>query len=51
VISLVVGLIILGVLLWLVETMLPIDAAFKTIIRVVVILAALIWVARALGVF
>jgi hypothetical protein len=51
VISLVVGLIILGVLLYLVEAMLPIDANFKLLIRIVVILAALLWIARSFGVF
>jgi O-antigen ligase len=42
-IGLVVVLIIIGVLLYLVETTIPMAAPIKTIIRVVVILAVLLW--------
>jgi hypothetical protein len=46
-IGVLVILIVVGVLLYLVESTLPIDAAFKTIIRVVVILAVLLWLVQA----
>lgn len=45
-IELVVILVVIGVLLWLVETQLPIAAPMKTIIRVVVILAVVLWLLR-----
>jgi hypothetical protein len=47
-ISVIVTLIVVGVLLWLVETYLPMAAPIKTIIRVVVILFVCLWL---LGVF
>jgi hypothetical protein len=45
-IELVVVLIVVGVLLWLVETQLPLAAPMKTIIRVVVILVVVLWLLR-----
>ena len=45
-IELVVILIVVGVLLWLVETQLPIAAPIKLIIRVVVILVVVLWLLR-----
>jgi hypothetical protein len=39
-------LIVVGVVLYLVETTLPIDASIKTIIRVVVILVVLLWLVQ-----
>jgi len=47
-ISLVLVLIVIGVLLWFVETYVPMAAPLKTIIRVVVILAVLIWLLQVL---
>lgn len=45
-ISLLVALIIFGVILWGVDQ-LPLDTTVRTIIRVVAIVALVIWVARA----
>src|SRR5262245_58217888 len=42
-ISLVVVLIVIGVLLWLVNSMIPMDAKIKTIINVVVLIAVVLW--------
>lgn len=47
-ISLVVVLIVIGVLLWLVQTYIPMDPMIKRIITIVVIIAVCIWL---LGVF
>ena len=47
-ISLVLILIIIGVLLWLINTYIPMDAKIKKIINVVVVVAVVIWV---LGIF
>jgi hypothetical protein len=42
-IQLVVILIVIGVLLWLVNTYIPMDATIKKIINAVVIIAVVIW--------
>jgi len=42
-ISLVVVLIIVGVLLYLVETFIPLSPPIRTILRVVVVLALILW--------
>lgn len=42
-ISLVIVLIIIGVALYLVNTVIPMDAKIRTIINVVVIIAVLLW--------
>jgi hypothetical protein len=47
-ISLILTLIVIGVLLWLINTYIPMDAKIKKIINVVVVVAVIIWV---LGLF
>lgn len=42
-INVIIVLVIVGVLLYLVETLLPIDATIKRIIHIVVVLAVCIW--------
>jgi hypothetical protein len=49
-ISVLVVLIVFGVALYLVE-LLPMDATFKTIIRVIAILFVLLWLLQVLGVW
>lgn len=49
-IELVVTIIIVGCLLWLAETIIPMDPAVKVILRVVVVLALALYVLSALGV-
>ena len=49
-ITLVITLIVVGILLYLVETYIPMDATLKTIIRVVVIIAVVLWLLQTLGV-
>ena len=49
VISLVVVLIIVGVALYLVNTVIPMDAKIKLILNVVVIIAVLLWLLDAFG--
>lgn len=43
-IQLVIVLIVIGVLLWLVNTYIPMDGKIKQIINVVVIVAVVLWV-------
>lgn len=42
-ISLVIVLIVIGVLLWLVNTYIPMDGKIKQIINVVVVVAVVLW--------
>lgn len=47
--SLVVALIVIGVLLWLVNTYIPMDAMIKRILNLVVIVAVVLWLLKAFG--
>ena len=49
-ISLVVTLIVVGVLLWLANTYIPMDAKIKNIINVVVVIAVVLWLLQIFGV-
>jgi asparagine N-glycosylation enzyme membrane subunit Stt3 len=42
-------LIVIGALFWLVNAYIPLNAKSKTILNVVVVIAAVLWVAYALG--
>ena len=50
-ISLVVVLIVVGVLLWLVNTYIPMDGKIKNIINVVVVIAVVLWLLQVFGLF
>lgn len=45
-ISLLITLLIVGLILWVVETLIPMDATIKRLIQVVVAVAVIIWLAR-----
>jgi len=49
-ISLVVTLIVVGVLLWLVNTYIPMDGKIKNILNAVVVIAVVIWLLYAFGI-
>jgi hypothetical protein len=49
-ISLVVTLIVIGVLLWLVNTYIPMDGKIKKILNVVVVICVVVWLLAAFGV-
>jgi len=51
VIGLVVVLIVVGVMLYLVNTVIPMDAKIKTILNVVVVVAVCLWLLSAFGLF
>jgi hypothetical protein len=44
-------LIVVGVLLWLVNTYIPMDRKIKNILNVVVVIAVVIWLLKAFGLF
>lgn len=48
--SVVVVLIVVGVLLWLVNTYIPMDSKIKSILNAVVVICVVIWLLQAFGV-
>jgi LytS/YehU family sensor histidine kinase len=49
-ISLIITLIVIGVLLWLVNTYIPMDGKIKNILNVVVVVCVVVWLLSAFGV-
>ena len=49
-ISVVVTLIVIGVLLWLVNTYIPMDGKIKKILNVVVVICVVVWLLYAFGI-
>ena len=50
-VTLVITLIVVGVLLWLVNTYIPMDGKIKKIINIVVVIVVIIWLLRVFGVW
>lgn len=48
-ISLIVTLIVVGVLLWLVNTYVPMDGKIKNILNIVIVIAVVLWLLSAFG--
>ncbi len=48
-IHIVLVLIVVGVLLWLINSFIPMDAKIKSILNIVVVIAVIIWLLQALG--
>jgi hypothetical protein len=49
-INLVVTLIVVGILLWLVNTYIPMDAKIKKILNIVVVICVVVWLLYAFGI-
>jgi hypothetical protein len=49
-ISLIVTLIVIGVLLWLVNTYIPMDGKIKNILNVVVVICVVVWLLYTFGI-
>lgn len=49
-IHLVIVLVLVGVLLWAVNTYIPMDQKIKTILNIVVVVAVVLWLLQAFGV-
>jgi hypothetical protein len=49
-ISVVVVLIVVGVILWLVNTYIPMDGKIKSILNVVVLIVVVIWLLQSFGI-
>ncbi len=48
--SIVITLIIVGVLLWLVNAYIPMDAKIKKILNIVVVICVIVWLLYAFGI-
>ena len=48
-INIVLALIVVGVVLWLINTLIPMASSIKTILNVVVVVSVAIWVLQAVG--
>ena len=48
-VNIVIALIIVGVVLWLINTFIPMAGSIKTILNVVVVVSVVIWVLQAVG--
>ena len=49
-ISLVLTLIVVGVLLWLINTYIPMDGKIKRILNIVVVICVVVWLLYAFGI-
>jgi hypothetical protein len=49
-ISLVITLVVIGVLLWLVNTYIPMDGKIKNILNAVVVICVVVWLLFAFGI-
>lgn len=50
IISLIVVLVVVGVILWLVNTYIPMDPKIKTILNIVIVIAVVLWLLSAFGI-
>jgi hypothetical protein len=49
-VTVLIVLVVVGVLLWLVNTYLPMDAKIKKILNIVVVIVVVLWLLRAFGI-
>ena len=47
--GIIVFLVVVGLVLWLVNAYIPMDAKIKTILNVVVVIVVIVWLLQALG--
>lgn len=47
--TVIIVLVVVGVLLWLVNTYIPMDGKIKSILNVVVVIAVVLWLLQAFG--
>lgn len=50
ILQLIVGLVVVGVLLWAINTKIPMSAAIKKLINIIVVIVAVVFVLRFFGV-
>jgi hypothetical protein len=49
--SILIAILVVGVLLWIINTFLPMDNKIKRIFNLVVVLALVVWLLKAFGLF
>ena len=49
-VSVVITLIVVGILLWLINTFIPMDGKIKSILNIVVVIAVILWLLYGFGV-
>lgn len=49
--SILIAIIVVGVLLWIINTFLPMDRQIRKIFNLVVVIALVIWLLKAFGLF
>jgi len=49
--SILIAIIVVGVLLWIINTLLPMDRNIKRIFNLVVVIALVVWLLKAFGIF
>ena len=49
-VSIIISLVVVGVLLWLINGLIPMDSKIKTILNAVVVIVTLLWLLDAFGV-
>jgi len=49
-ISILIALVVAGVVLWLINTYIPMDGKIKTILNVVVVIVIILWLLSAFGI-
>ena len=50
-VNVVIALIVVGVLLWLVNTYIPMDGKIKNIFNIVVVILIIVWLLKVFGIF
>jgi hypothetical protein len=50
-VTIIIVLVVVGVLLWLINAYVPMDAKIKQILNIVAIIAVVLWLLKAFGVF
>lgn len=51
ILSIIIPLVIVGVLLFVLNSYIPMESRIKSIVNIIVILAVVLWLLRALGLF
>ena len=51
VLTILIVLVVVGLLLWLVNTYIPMDGKIKQILNIVTVIAVILWLLKAFGVF
>ncbi len=51
IINVIIILVVVGLILWLINTYIPMDRKIKSILNIVVVIAVIIWLLKAFGLF